>query len=101
MSIAVVAEKPSVARDIAGVLGAHNRKDGHLSGGGYLVTWAIGHLVGLAEPHQIRSEWKAWRWSELPMLPRKWPLVVLEQVVVVEAGAEGLAAALDRVLARG
>jgi DNA topoisomerase-3 len=79
VSIAVVAEKPSVARDIAGVLGAHNRKDGHLSGGGYLVTWAIGHLVGLAEPHQIRSEWKAWRWSELPMLPRKWPLVVLEQ----------------------
>jgi len=79
VSIAVVAEKPSVARDIAGVLGAHSRKDGHLAGGGYLVTWAIGHLVGLAEPHQIRPEWKAWRWSELPMLPRKWPLVVLEK----------------------
>ncbi len=79
MTVAVIAEKPSVARDIARVLGAHGRADGALTGGGYVVTWAIGHLVGLAEPHQIRPEWKAWCWSELPMLPRTWPLVVLEQ----------------------
>ena len=53
MTIAVVAEKPSVARDIAQVLGAHARGDGCLRGGGYVVTWAIGHLVALAEPHEM------------------------------------------------
>jgi len=79
MSVAVVAEKPSVARDIAAVLGATSRRDGAFSGGGYVVTWAIGHLVGLAEPHQIRAEWKPWRWSQLPMVPRAWPLIVLEK----------------------
>ncbi|MFL5319801.1 MAG: DNA topoisomerase 3, partial [Myxococcaceae bacterium] len=79
MGKAVVAEKPSVARDLAAVLGANQRREGHLAGGGYLVTWAIGHLVGLAEPHQIRPQWKSWRWNELPMLPERWPLIVLEQ----------------------
>ena len=79
MSIAVVAEKPSVARDIAAVLGATTRRTGAFSGGGYVVTWAIGHLVGLAEPHQIRADWKPWRWSQLPMVPERWPLVVLEK----------------------
>jgi len=79
MSVAVVAEKPSVARDIAAVLGATSRRAGAFSGAGYVVTWAIGHLVGLAEPHQIRAEWKPWRWSQLPMVPREWPLVVLEK----------------------
>ncbi len=79
MTIAVVAEKPSVARDLAQVLGAHRRGAGTLSGNGYVVTWAIGHLVGLAEPHQIRAEWKKWRREQLPMLPAQWPLVVLEQ----------------------
>ncbi|MBX5482460.1 MAG: DNA topoisomerase 3, partial [Myxococcaceae bacterium] len=75
----MVAEKPSVARDIAAVLGARARRDGFYEGNGYRVTWAIGHLVGLAEPHQIRPEWKTWRWSQLPMLPDRWPLVVLEK----------------------
>ena len=78
MTIAVVAEKPSVARDIARVLGATRRGAGSLAGNGYVVTWAIGHLVGLAEPHQIRPEWKRWQRALLPMLPREWPLVVLE-----------------------
>src|SRR3954447_24925089 len=79
MSIAVVAEKPSVARDIASVLGAGARGDGVLRGGGYEVTWAIGHLVALAEPQQVRPEWKPWRWDTLPMFPHRWPLVVLEE----------------------
>ncbi|HVE84258.1 MAG TPA: DNA topoisomerase 3, partial [Myxococcales bacterium] len=79
MTIAVVAEKPSVARDIAAVLGATTRRAGSFSGGGYVITWALGHLVGLAEPHQIRAEWKPWRWAQLPMLPETWPLVVLEK----------------------
>ncbi len=76
-SIAVIAEKPAVARDLARVLGATRRGQGWLAGNGYLVTWAIGHLVGLAEPHQIRPEWARWDWHRLPMLPSQWPLVVL------------------------
>ncbi len=79
MSIAVVAEKPSVARDIAKVLGANQKGDGYLHGGGYIVTWAIGHLVALAQPHEIQPEWKQWRRDLLPMLPQAWPLVVYEK----------------------
>ncbi len=75
---AVVAEKPSVARDIARVLGANERGEGFLRGNGYLVTWAIGHLVTLAQPHEIRPEWKRWSRDHLPMLPADWPLVVPE-----------------------
>ncbi|MGA3026677.1 MAG: DNA topoisomerase 3 [Bryobacteraceae bacterium] len=77
-NVAVVAEKPSVARDIARVLNAGKRGEGYLHGGGYVVTWAIGHLVALAQPHEIRPEWRAWRRDLLPMLPEKWPLVTVE-----------------------
>ena len=59
MSIAVVAEKPSVARDIAKVLGVRQRGEGFLHGNGYVVTWAVGHLVRLAEPHEIDPAWLA------------------------------------------
>ena len=76
MTIAVVAEKPSVGRDLAQALGATRRAEGTLSGNGYVVTWAIGHLVGLAEPEGIRPEWKRWRREDLPMLPERWPLNV-------------------------
>jgi DNA topoisomerase-3 len=79
MSIAVVAEKPSVARDIAKVLGARDRGDGFLHGNGYVVTWAIGHLIRLAEPHEINPAWKRWRRELLPMLPERWPLIVSDQ----------------------
>jgi len=78
MSIAVIAEKPSVARDLARVLGASQKGDGYLHGNGYVVTWAIGHLVALAQPHEIRPDWKQWRRDLLPMLPQTWPLVVQE-----------------------
>ncbi len=78
-AVAVIAEKPSVARDIAKVLGATQRGNGYLHGGGYIVTWAIGHLVSLAQPHEIRPEWKQWRRYLLPMLPEDWPLVVYEK----------------------
>jgi|CXWL01.1.fsa_nt_gi DNA topoisomerase-3 len=76
--IAVVAEKPAVGRDIASVLGARQRGDGCLQGRGYIVTWAIGHLVTLAEPHEIQPEWRRWQRAQLPMLPADWPLVVSE-----------------------
>jgi DNA topoisomerase-3 len=69
--IAVVAEKPSVARDIARVLGANHREEGCFSGAGYVVTWAIGHLVALGEPHDVDAGWRKWSWSSLPMLPKK------------------------------
>jgi DNA topoisomerase-3 len=78
-TIAVLAEKPSVARDIARVLGADKRGNGYLQGNGYVVTWAIGHLVSLAEPHQINPQWKQWRLELLPILPDRWPLVVYER----------------------
>jgi len=78
-TVAVVAEKPSVARDLARVLKATASGKGYLHGNGYVVTWAIGHLVALAQPHQIRPEWRAWKRELLPMLPETWPLVVLEE----------------------
>ncbi|RMH17491.1 MAG: DNA topoisomerase III, partial [Acidobacteria bacterium] len=76
MTIAVVAEKPAVARDLARVLGARQRGDGVITGNGYAVTWTIGHLVALAEPQEIDPAWQRWRRDALPMLPRRWPLVV-------------------------
>src|ERR1700736_1851746 len=76
---AVLAEKPSVARDIARVLGASGRGDGYLYGNGYVVTWAIGHLAALAQPHEIRPERRQWRRGMLPMLPDNWPLVVYDK----------------------
>ncbi len=78
-TIAVLAEKPSVARDIARVLGASKQGDGYLQGNGYVVTWAIGHLVALAQPHEINPQWRQWRTELLPMLPERWPLVTYEK----------------------
>ena len=78
-TIAVLAEKPSVARDIARELGATSRGDGYLHGNRYVVTWAVGHLVSLAQPHEINPEWRTWRRALLPMLPKQWPLVVYEK----------------------
>jgi DNA topoisomerase-3 len=74
--IAVLAEKPSVARDIARVLGATSKGDGYLHGNGYVVTWAVGHLAALAQPHEINPEWRHWRRDLLPILPDHWPLIV-------------------------
>jgi len=76
--VAVVAEKPAVARDIARVLGATRRGEGYLHGNGWVVSWAIGHLVTLAEPHEIDPAWRRWRTDDLPILPDAWPLVVLD-----------------------
>src|SRR5882672_1160285 len=78
-SIAVLAEKPSVARDIAKVLGAGSRGEGYLHGNGYVVTWAIGHLAALAQPHEINPDWRQWRRDTLPTLPKQWPLVIYEK----------------------
>ncbi|MBL8113036.1 MAG: DNA topoisomerase 3, partial [Acidobacteria bacterium] len=77
--IAVVAEKPSVARDIARVVGAAKKADGYLYGNGYVVTWALGHLVRLAQPGEMRPEWERWSLAALPMLPERWPLLPIER----------------------
>ena len=79
MTIAVVAEKPSVGRDLARVLGARKRGDGFIWGDGWVVTWAVGHLVALAQPHEINADWKSWHRSRLPMLPESWPLMVVDR----------------------
>lgn len=76
--IVVLAEKPSVARDLAAVIGAATRCNGYLEGNGHRVTSAIGHLVGLAQPEEINPAWKAWSRESLPMLPSEFPLRVLE-----------------------
>ena len=78
-SVAVLAEKPSVARDVAHELGATGRGEGYFHGDGYVVTWAVGHLVALAQPHEINPEWRHWRRDLLPILPQHWPLVVYEK----------------------
>lgn len=70
--IVCIAEKPSVARDIASVLGANQRKEGYMEGNGYQVTWTYGHLCTLKEPHEYTDAWKAWRLGTLPMIPPRF-----------------------------
>jgi len=68
----VIAEKPSVARSIAKVLGASCKKDGYIEGNGYIVTWCIGHLVGLATPEMYDEKYAKWQYEHLPILPLTW-----------------------------
>ena len=75
--IVVVAEKPSVGRDIARVLRCTQRGDGCLVGGEYTVTWALGHLVALQDPDELDEKYKKWRMEDLPILPKEIPLKVL------------------------
>lgn len=77
MSVLVIAEKPSVARDIARVIGAGERGEGCYTGNGYVVSWALGHLVGLQDPEEIDEKYKKWRKDTLPILPEQIPLKIL------------------------
>ena len=72
----VIAEKPSVAMSIAKVLGATARKEGHMEGGGWLVSWCIGHLAGLAEPAAYDPKYDKWRREDLPILPENWRFTI-------------------------
>lgn len=67
-----IAEKPSVAKDIADVLGAKTRRDGYYEGNDYCVTWVYGHLCELKEPHEYNERWKTWSLSSLPMIPQRF-----------------------------
>ena len=77
--ILVLTEKPSVARDIARVLGCREKGNGCLIGQKYIVTWALGHLVTLADPEVYDKKYESWRMEDLPMLPKKMQLVVIKQ----------------------
>ena len=75
----VIAEKPSVGRDIARVLHCNKKTNTYIEGTDYIVTWALGHLVTLADPEQYDEQYKTWNMDTLPMLPEHWKLVVIKQ----------------------
>ncbi len=79
MKTVVLAEKPSVGRDIARVLHCHKKGNGYFEGDKYIVTWALGHLVTLADPEAYDEKYKTWRLEDLPMLPSSLKLVVIKQ----------------------
>lgn len=107
--ILVLAEKPSVGKELARVLGCKQGRDGHIVGDKYIVTWSLGHLVTLAGPEMYGDLWKEWKLENLPMLPKKMDLVVIndtkkqfnvvkmlmqspeisELVIATDAGREG------------
>lgn len=74
----VIAEKPSVAMTIAKVLGVRDKKQGYITGNGYIVSWCVGHLVSLAKPEEYDERYAKWSKSDLPILPDKWKLSVKE-----------------------
>ena len=76
--ILCVAEKPSVGRDIARVLGANTQHDGFMEGNGYCVTWTFGHLCALLDPHEYSELWKGWNMSSLPMVPTRFGIKVTD-----------------------
>ena len=76
--ILCVAEKPSVGRDIARVLGANTQHDGYMEGNGYCVTWTFGHLCALLDPHEYSEQWKGWNMSSLPMVPTRFGIKVTD-----------------------
>lgn len=82
--IVCVAEKPSVAREIAGVLGATTKRQGYLEGNGYQVTWTFGHLCTLKEPHDYSPQWKTWMLSSLPMIPPRFGIKLIDNEVYTQ-----------------
>lgn len=74
--IVCIAEKPSVARDLAEILGAKQRKDGYIEGNGYQVTWTIGHLCSLKDPEDYNPNWKFWKLEDLPIIPPKFDIKI-------------------------
>jgi len=79
-----IAEKPSVAREIAGILGANSRRDGYFEGNGYQVTWTFGHFCTLKEPHEYTPQWKQWSLSLLPMIPPRFSIKLIDNDGVIK-----------------
>ncbi len=82
--IVCIAEKPSVARDIAQIIGANSRHDGYMEGNGYQVTWTFGHLCQLYEPHEYTDRWKSWNLSSLPMIPERFAIKVTDEAGIIK-----------------
>lgn len=76
--ILCIAEKPSVGRDIARVLGATTSRDGYMEGNGYCVSWTFGHLCALLDPNEYNEQWKGWNMSSLPMVPARFGIKVTD-----------------------
>jgi DNA topoisomerase III len=72
-----IAEKPSVAKEIAAILGAKKKQDGYFEGNGYAVTWTFGHLCGLCEPDEYDSQWKWWKLESLPIIPQRFNIKLI------------------------
>ena len=79
MKTLVLAEKPSVGRDIARVLGCTKKLEGAIEGTDYVVTWGLGHLVELADPEEYSEDYKEWKMDVLPMMPSPFKLTVIRQ----------------------
>ena len=75
--IVCITEKPSVAKDIAAILGATVRRDGYFEGNGYKITWTFGHLCSLKEPNDYTERWKSWSLGALPMLPPRFGIKLI------------------------
>ena len=82
--ILCIAEKPSVGRDIARVLGATTSRDGDMEGNGYCVSWTFGHLCALLDPNEYNAQWKGWNMSSLPMVPERFGIKVTDDKGVVK-----------------
>lgn len=95
-----IAEKPSVAKDIAEIIGAKTRRDGYYEGNGYAVTWTFGHLCTLKEPHDYKETWKFWRLEDLPIIPPNFGIKVINDKGVQKQfnTIENLVAQCDEVI---
>ena len=82
--ILCIAEKPSVGRDIARVLGAMTQRDGFMEGNGYCVSWTFGHLCALLDPHEYTQQWKGWNMSSLPMVPARFGIKVADDKGIIK-----------------
>ena len=98
--IVCIAEKPSVARDIARIIGANSSHEGYMEGNGFQVTWTFGHLCTLKEPHDYTPMWKTWSLTSLPMIPERFGIKLIDQPSIKKQFAiiEGLMQKADRIV---
>ena len=98
--IVCIAEKPSVARDIAKILGATEARSGYIEGNGYSVTWTYGHLCTLKEPEDYQSSWQGWRLASLPMIPERFGIKLIHEEHIERQFAviQGLVSQAERVI---
>ena len=98
--IVCIAEKPSVARDIAKILGVTEARSGYIEGNGYAVTWTYGHLCTLKEPEDYQSNWQGWRLASLPMIPERFGIKLIHEEHIERQFAviQGLVSQAERVI---